>query len=99
QPGGLSYVGVHVPVGRITADQLAGLGRLARQYGGGEVRLTIDQNLVIPHVPDGSLAGLLAEPLLQELKPDPSGIWRNLVCCTGNDYCHFSLIDTTSRAV
>jgi len=45
------------------------------------------------------LARLLAEPLLVQLQPNPPGIWRNLVCCTGNDYCHFSLIDTKTRAV
>jgi ferredoxin-nitrite reductase len=97
--GDLSYVGVHVPVGRISADQLTGIARIASRYGSGELRLTIDQNLVIPDVTDDRLAPMLAEPLLRELSPNPSGIWRNLVCCTGNDYCHFSLIDTKNRAI
>ncbi|HTE86207.1 MAG TPA: ferredoxin--nitrite reductase [Dehalococcoidia bacterium] len=95
----VNYVGIHVPVGRVTADQLDELGRLANEYGAGEVRLTVDQNIVIPHVTDARLDRLLAEPLLQELRPNPAPVWRNLVCCTGNDYCHFSLIDTKGRAV
>jgi ferredoxin-nitrite reductase len=49
-------------------------------------------------VPDSALSALLAEPLLRRLKPNPSNIWRNLVACTGNDYCHFSLIDTKRHA-
>ena len=96
---GVNYVGLHVPVGRITADQLDELGRLAAAYGSNEIRLTIDQNVVIPNVTFARLERLLQEPLLQELRPDPPGVWRNLVCCTGNDYCHFSLIDTKARAV
>lgn len=96
---GLKYVGLHVPVGRIGADQLDELARLAEEYGTDEVRLTIDQNVVIPNVTGARLARLLAEPLLRALQPDPSGIWRNLVTCTGNDYCHYSLIDTKGRAV
>ena len=96
---GVNYVGLHVPVGRITADQLDALGRLAAEYGADEVRLTVDQNVVIPHVTFARLDRLLREPLLQQLRPDPPGVWRNLVCCTGNDYCHFSLIDTKSRAM
>ncbi len=96
---GLKYVGLHVPVGRIGAGQLDELARLAGEYGSDEVRLTIDQNVVIPNVTGARLARLLAEPLLCELSPDPPGIWRNLVCCTGKDYCHFSLIDTKGRAV
>jgi ferredoxin-nitrite reductase len=95
----VNYVGLHIPVGRVTSDQLDGLGRLCAEYGAGEVRLTVDQNVVIPHVTDARLDRLLGEPLLQELRPNPPPIWRNLVCCTGSDYCHFSLIDTKSRAV
>ena len=95
----VNYVGLHVPVGRITADQLDELARLANEYGAGEIRLTVDQNVVISHVTDARLDRLLSEPLLQELRPNPPPVWRNLVCCTGNDYCHYSLIDTKGRAV
>jgi len=96
---GLKYVGLHVAEGRITAAQLGELARLADEYGTSEVRLTIDQNVVIPNVTSARLARLLCEPLLRELRPDPPAVWRGLVACTGNDYCHFSLIDTKSRAV
>lgn len=96
---GLNYVGLLVPVGRITAEQLASVGDLAHEFGRGELRLTVNQNIVIPQVPDASLPGLLAHPLLRELRPNPPAVWRNLVACTGNDYCHFSLIDTKNRAL
>lgn len=98
QPG-LSYVGLHVPVGQTSAASLRELARVAERYGAGEVRLTIDQNVLIPHVPDAVLPLLLAEPLLQELRPEVPAIWRNLVACTGNDYCHYSLIDTKGTAL
>src|SRR5262249_18579072 len=38
----LSYVGLAIPVGRITSDQLKEVARLADAYGTGEVRLTPD---------------------------------------------------------
>ena len=95
---GVNYVGLHIPVGRVTADQLDELAHLADMYGSGELRLTIDQNVVIPHVPDSALSALLAEPLLATLRPNPPAVWRSLVACTGNDYCHFSLIDTKKHA-
>jgi ferredoxin-nitrite reductase len=96
---GMNYVGLHVPVGRISAEQMEGVAELAETYGSGELRLTVDQNLIIIGVPDERLSALLAEPLLQELRPNPSSVWRNLVACTGNEDCHFSLIDTKRHAV
>lgn len=97
QPG-LNYIGLHVPVGRATADDLEELARLAEEYGRGEARLTVDQNVVVPHVADAALSGFLGEPLLAKLRPNPPAVWRNLVACTGNDYCHYSLIDTKTHA-
>jgi len=91
---GLSYVGIVVPTGRINAEQLFELAALADHYGSREVRLTNDQNVIIPNVPNEKLDALLAEPLLQEWSPNPSGIIRGLVTCTGIDYCHFALNDT-----
>ena len=95
---GLNYVGLHVPVGRISAAQMEGLAAIAETHGNGELRLTVDQNVVVMGIPDANLSALLAEPLLAELRPNPSSVWRNLVACTGNDYCHFSLIDTKKHA-
>ena len=94
----MNYVGLHIPVGRICSADLDELARLADDYGAGELRLTVDQNVVIPHVPDSALSAFLAEPLLARLRPNPPAVWRSLVACTGNDYCHFSLIDTKKHA-
>ena len=98
QPG-LNYVGLVVPVGRITTTQLFEVARLADEYGNGDVRLTQGQNLIIANVPDAKIGDLTAEPLLQELRYDPSEVMRGMVSCTGIDYCHFSLIETKKRAM
>ncbi len=96
---GMHYVGLHVPVGRLTSAQLERLARLAARDGNGELRLTIGQNVIIPNVREVNVKRLLGEPLLRELRPTPAPVWRNLVACTGIDYCHYSLIDTKNRAV
>jgi ferredoxin-nitrite reductase len=99
QKDGLFYVGCCVPTGRITGDALIEFGRLAETYGSGEVRLTIDQNIIIPNVPSRKLDALLNEPLLQTYTPFPSPLLRGLVTCTGIDYCHFSQIEVKARAL
>jgi ferredoxin-nitrite reductase len=49
--GAHSAVGLCVPIGRLGVEQFHGVIALAREYGTGEVRLTHQQNVLIPHVP------------------------------------------------
>jgi ferredoxin-nitrite reductase len=97
---GLNYVGIHIPVGRLQASDMSELARLAEVYGTGELRLTVEQNVIIPHVPDSRLDALLAEPLLSDrFSIDPAPLMRSLVSCTGAQFCNFALIETKQRAV
>jgi ferredoxin-nitrite reductase len=98
QPG-LCYVGLVVPVGRTSGDDLIEFARLSEAYGSGRARLTNDQNLLLVDVPRAQLPSLLREPALQRYTPEPPAAMRRLVSCTGKDFCHFSLIDTKGRAL
>jgi len=95
----LHYVGMMVPVGRLTTDQMRAVADLAERYGNGDIRLTVQQNVVIPNVPEDKLGALTEEPIFKELPFDPSPIMRGLVSCVGSDYCHFALIETKGWAV
>jgi len=96
---GLNYVGLAVPVGRMTSEQMLQLADLAENYGSGGLRLTVGQNVIIAGVPDSKIGELTDEPVLQELRYDPSEVMRGLVSCTGMDFCHFALIDTKGWAL
>ncbi len=96
---GLNYVGLLVPVGRITTAQMRGVADLAERYGNGEIRVTVGQNLIIPNIPEPRIGALSDEPLFQELPFDPSPVMRGLVCCTGSDYCGLALIETKGYAI
>src|SRR5205807_542150 len=62
----LHYVGLLVPVGRISTAQLRGVADLADCYGNGDVRVPVVQNLIIANVPENRLGALTEWPLLQE---------------------------------
>lgn len=96
---GMSYVGLHVPVGRVQAADMFELARLADEYGSGELRLTVEQNIVIPNVKNEKVEALLAEPLLQKFSPQPSLLLKGLVACTGNQFCGQAIIETKQRAL
>jgi ferredoxin-nitrite reductase len=92
------YVGLNVPVGRMSGEQFEEAGRLAGEYGHG-VRLATDQNLIITGVPEERLDDLLAEPLLERYSPNPGAFERGVVACTGSEFCRFGIVETKIRAV
>jgi ferredoxin-nitrite reductase len=97
--GGFSYVGLHVPMGRLTAEAMYELARLAEVYGNGEIRLTVEQNAIIPNIADENLETFLSEPLLEKFTVSPSTLTRSVISCTGARYCNFALIETKQRAL
>ncbi len=96
---GLSYIGLCVPVGRLFADDMLDLARIAEVYGSGELRLTVEQNVIIPNIAAENIATLLTEPLLAKFTPNPTPLQRALVSCTGAQFCNFALIETKNKAV
>ncbi|MBD1836539.1 ferredoxin--nitrite reductase [Cyanobacteria bacterium FACHB-472] len=98
QPG-LNYVGLHVPVGRLLAQDMFDLARIAEVYGSSEIRLTVEQNVIIPNIPNSRMEAFLAEPLLEKFSTSPQPLTKALVSCTGSQFCNFALIETKNRAV
>ncbi|GAB3666987.1 nitrite/sulfite reductase [Halopiger thermotolerans] len=94
---GLKYVGLSVPVGRLPAEDAIELADLADEYGSGEIRLTRRQNPVVVDVPDEAVDDLLAEPLLETYRPEPSTFERGAMACTGTEFCSIALTETKAR--
>ncbi|WP_017660780.1 ferredoxin--nitrite reductase [Baaleninema simplex] len=98
QPG-LFYAGLHVPVGRLQANQMFELARLAEVYGSGDIRLTVEQNAIITDIEDAKLEAFRSEPLLDSFSLTPKPLVRELVSCTGAQFCNFALVETKQRAL
>ncbi|CAN5341559.1 ferredoxin--nitrite reductase [soil metagenome] len=95
---GFYYVGLNVPVGRMSGEQFVEAARLAGEYGA-EIRLATDQNFIITGIPEERLDDLLAEPLLERFSPKPGAFERGIVACTGSEFCRFGIVETKIRAV
>ena len=96
---GLHYAGLHVPVGRLKAEDFQDLADLAERLGAAEVRLTEDQNLILTGITTANLEAFQAEPLLQRFVLDPGHIAAGTVSCTGSTYCSFALTNTKDQAL
>ncbi|MDE5165508.1 nitrite/sulfite reductase [Paenibacillus larvae] len=95
---GYNYVGLNVPVGRLSGTDLEELARLADEYGKGSIRTTVSQNILLPYIPDGKVEQLLNEPVLKRLTPFPKHFMSRTVSCTGNEFCNLAIVETKERA-
>jgi ferredoxin-nitrite reductase len=96
---GLNYVGLHVPAGRLTADDFLEFARVAEVYGSSEMRLTVEQNVILVNVPDSRVELLLQDDFLQKFPYNPGNLDRGMVSCTGAEFCNFAMIETKNRAI
>jgi ferredoxin-nitrite reductase len=95
---GLNWIGVVFPVGKITVAQMRGLARIAQDFGDGDIRLTVWQNLLLSGVPDDkvTLAEVAIDALGLTTKATP--IRAGLVSCTGATGCRFAAAHTKENA-
>lgn len=94
-------VGILVPTGRLSPDECRQLADLAEKYSNNEIRLTVEQNVLLPNVYEADVEDLLQEPCLNgdsRFKVNPGLIEGNIVSCTGAQFCGLALIETKTNA-
>ncbi|HEU5077568.1 MAG TPA: NirA family protein [Opitutaceae bacterium] len=95
----LTSIGVGVPVGRLTPKQMRLLADVAANYGKSEIRLTVWQNLLIPHVPDAFVETAKRSIQRMGFFTEPSSATSGIVACTGSFGCKYAAADTKADAV
>ena len=95
---GLHWIGVVVPVGRMTVAQMKGLAEIARDMGDGDIRLTVWQNLLISGVATAKLKAARKAIEALGLAIETNAIRAGLIACTGNTGCKFAASDTKRHA-
>jgi ferredoxin-nitrite reductase len=95
---GLHWLGVVLPVGKITAEQMRAIGKIAAEYGDGDIRLTVWQNLLISGVAEDRVAAAQAAIEAIGLSTKATSIRAGLVACTGSAGCRLALSDTKRHA-
>jgi ferredoxin-nitrite reductase len=96
---GMNYVGVVMPVGRVTSDQARSIAKIAETYGTGEIRLTVWQNALIPNIADKDVQAVKDHLAEIGLGHDASSFRAGLVACTGSGGCKFAASETKTHAM
>jgi ferredoxin-nitrite reductase len=92
------YVGVALPVGRMTSDQMHRLAAIADRFGSGTIRLTVWQNLLI-----SDIAAERADDVKRQIEDaglswSATSVRAGLVACTGSAGCRYASADTKLHA-
>jgi sulfite reductase (ferredoxin) len=95
---GLNAVGVAPIAGRVSGTILSSVADLAEQAGSDRIRFTPYQKLVILDVPDDKLDDLIGGVEALGLQSRPSHWRRNLMACSGIEFCKLSFAETRGRA-
>ncbi len=96
---GLNWIGVAMPVGRLTAAQMRGLAALSAQHGDGDIRLTVWQNMLISGVPDAAVPAVVDGVAALGLSTSATSLQAGLVACTGATGCKFAAAHTKEDAL
>ncbi|KOF52136.1 MULTISPECIES: nitrite/sulfite reductase [unclassified Achromobacter] len=75
------------PPGDITADQMDAVAALADEYGFGEMRVSHEQNLILPDVRRARLPELWRKLEALNLATPNIGLLTNIIACPGGDFC------------
>jgi sulfite reductase (NADPH) hemoprotein beta-component len=73
--------------GDATADQMRVLADLAEEFGHDELRVSHEQNIILPHVPRRHLAAVYERLKAAGLSTANVGLISDIIACPGMDYC------------
>ncbi|MEQ9257764.1 MAG: nitrite/sulfite reductase [Roseovarius sp.] len=73
--------------GDATAEQMRVLADLAERYGHDELRISHEQNVILPHVHKSDLPGIHATLKKHGLATANIGLISDIIACPGMDYC------------
>jgi ferredoxin-nitrite reductase len=95
---GLHWLGVVLPVGKLTTGQMRGLAKISHDLGDRDIRLTVWQNPLISGVATENIA--LAEAAIAELglSTKATSVRAGLIACTGATGCRFANAHTKESA-
>jgi sulfite reductase (ferredoxin) len=95
---GRNAVGVAPIAGRVSGTILSKVADLAESIGSDRIRFTPYQKLIVLDVPDDKVDELVAGLDALGLPSKPSHWRRNLMACTGIEFCKLSFAETRKRS-
>ncbi len=90
-------MGISVPLGRMSWQQLEGMALLARKWGDGSLRATPEQGLLVVNIPAGFKGAAATDAAALGLSVHADTLVRNTVACTGSQFCNIAVTETKGQ--
>lgn len=84
---GLNYIGVTLNIGHMTPEQMRRIADIAMRYGKNDVRMTVWQNIIVPHIADNDVPAVVAEIEAMGLSTSATAFAAGAISCTGRWGC------------
>lgn len=98
QRDGNFYIGAAPIAGRVSGDTLAAIADLAEAAGSDRIRLTPLQKILVLDVPRDKVNHVVNGLRALELESSPGEFHRNVIACTGIEYCKLAIVETKATA-
>ncbi|MBF6442159.1 nitrite/sulfite reductase [Nocardia farcinica] len=95
---GLNAVGFSPIAGRVSGTVLTEVADAVERIGSDRIRFTPYQKLIVLDVADDKVEQLIAELEPLGLQARPSAWRRNLLACSGIEFCKLSFVETRKRS-
>ena len=99
QKDGKFYVGINPTVGRVSGSLLTKIADVTEAHGSGRIRMTTDQGFVILDIAEDKVPSLVAALDELGLSVTPSTFRRNMMACTGLEFCKLAIVETKARGM
>ncbi|MBD2328010.1 precorrin-3B synthase [Alkalinema sp. FACHB-956] len=96
---GLSYIGIPLRLGQLTATQLRGVVDLSETFGSCQLRLTPWQTMVLPDIPDAQVAEVVRALSALGLVISENQVATAIVACAGKPGCAAAETQTQAHAI
>jgi len=97
QPGYVAAV-VKLFMGDLTTDQMSLVADLAERYSNGNIRTTINQNMIIRWIPESAASSLYDELASKGLADPGAELVEDIIACPGTDTCGLGITSSKGLA-
>jgi ferredoxin-nitrite reductase len=88
-----------IPAGIFSGTDMIETAKIAKEFANGDIRLSYDQNIYIPHIKKESLSDFESTQLVKKYIKFNNAYFNDMIACAGRKTCAFGVIENKLDAI